>query len=101
MADGVRLLVVPATHEIHAQAEREGLMRVFAEANAYVAVGACGPCYGSLAPPVGGQTCISTGTRQEPGRLGSRTATIYLASAATVAASAVMGAITDPREFLG
>ena len=101
VADGVRLLVVPATHEIHAQAEREGLMRVFAEANAYVAVGACGPCYGSLAPLVGEQTCISTGTRNEPGRMGSRTATIYLASAATVAASAVMGAITDPREFLG
>ncbi len=100
VADGVRLLVIPATHAIYAQAVQEGLMDVFARANAYVAVGACGPCYGSLMPLVGSQVCISTGTRNEPGRMGSRDATIYIANAATVAASAVRGTVTDPREFL-
>lgn len=100
VADGVRLLVIPATHAIYAQAVREGLMDVFAQANAYVAVGACGPCYGSLMPLVGSQVCISTGTRNEPGRMGSQDATIYLANAATVAASAVRGTVADPREFL-
>lgn len=100
VADAVRLLVIPATHAIYAQAVREGLMEVFAEANACVAVGACGPCYGSLAPLVGSEVCISTGTRNEPGRMGSEQATIFLANAATVAASAVRGVVTDPREFL-
>lgn len=100
VADGVSLLVIPATHAIYAQAVREGLMEVFAEANAYVAVGACGPCYGSLAPLVGAQVCIGTGTRNEPGRMGSCEATVYLANAATVAASAVRGVVSDPREFL-
>src|SRR6185437_13672501 len=46
----VRFIVVPATHGIYEKAIAEGLIKTFADANCYVAVGACGPCYGTLAP---------------------------------------------------
>ena len=100
VAPGVRLVVIPATHGVFEQASREGLMSVFAAADAYVAVGACGPCFGTIAPICDGEVCISTSTRNEPGRMGSAKARVLLASAATVAASAVKGCVADPREFL-
>lgn len=96
----VRLVVIPATQEIFRNAVAEGLMEVFANADAYIAAGACGPCYGTLAPIVEGETCIGTSTRNEPGRMGSPKAKVLIASAATVAASAIRGVVTDPREFL-
>lgn len=96
----VRFIVIPATQKIYRQAVAEGLIDVFAEANCYVAAGACGPCYGSIAPLSGTEVCIGTSTRNEPGRMGSREATVLIANAATVAASAVRGVVTDPREFL-
>lgn len=98
--DGVRFIVVPATQKIYQQALSEGLIDTFVNANCYLAVGACGPCYGSLAPLSDGEVCIGTGTRNESGRMGSHKATIMIANAATVAASAVTGVVTDPREFL-
>lgn len=97
---GVRFIVIPATQKIYQQAVNEGLIDIFSEANSYIAVGACGPCYGSLAPLTGGEVCIGTSTRNEPGRMGSHTATVMIANAATVAASAVRGVVADPREFL-
>jgi 3-isopropylmalate/(R)-2-methylmalate dehydratase large subunit len=96
----VRFIVVPATQLIYRQALREGLIDTFSDANCHIAVGACGPCYGALAPLSGREVCIGTGTRNEPGRMGSRDATVLIANAATVAASAVRGVVTDPREFL-
>jgi 3-isopropylmalate/(R)-2-methylmalate dehydratase large subunit len=96
----VRLIVIPATQKIYDQAAKEGLIEVFSAANCYVAVGACGPCYASLAPLSDGEVCIGTGTRNEPGRMGSEKATVLIANPATVAASAVKGVVADPREFL-
>jgi 3-isopropylmalate/(R)-2-methylmalate dehydratase large subunit len=96
----VRLIVIPATQAIFAQATREGLMDIFAAASAQIAVGACGPCFGTLAPLSDNEVCISTSTRNDVGRMGSPTSRLILASAATVAASAVNGCVTDPREFL-
>lgn len=96
----VRFIVVPATREIYHQAIGEGLIDVFSAARCQIAVGACGPCYGSLAPLADGEVCIGTSTRNENGRMGSHTATVLIANAATVAASAVRGAIADPREYL-
>ena len=97
----VRLFVTPGTQEICARAAAEGLLGSLVEAGAIVTAPGCGPCAGGrIAPLAPGEASINTGTRNDPGRLGPTEADIYLASPATVAASAVAGQITDPREFL-
>lgn len=96
----VRMIVVPASQEIFAQAAREGLLETFVEAGAVVTAPNCGPCYGNLAAIAEGEVCIGTGTRNEPGRMGSAKASVYLASAATAAASAIAGKLVDPRTIL-
>jgi 3-isopropylmalate/(R)-2-methylmalate dehydratase large subunit len=98
--DGVRTLVIPASQEIYRQAISEGLIEIFTDAGALVCGSTCGPCLGGhiglLAP---GETCVSTSNRNFIGRMGSKEAKVYLASPATVAASAIIGKITDPREL--
>jgi len=100
VASGVRLLVLPASQEILLGALKEGLIDVFVRAGALILNPGCGPCLGAhqgvLAP---GEACISTANRNFKGRMGSAEGEIYLGSPATVAASAVTGVITDPREF--
>lgn len=96
----VRMIVVPTSQEIFAQAAREGLLETFVEAGAAVTAPNCGPCYGNLAPLAEGEVCVGTGTRNEPGRMGSAKASVYLANAATAAAAALAGKIIDPRDVL-
>lgn len=97
----VRFIVTPGTQDIMAAAESEGLLRLFVEAGAMITQPGCGPCAGGrIGGVTDGETSINTGTRNDYGRLGSPKAEIFLASAATVAASAVTGKITDPRDFL-
>ena len=98
----VRFIVTPGTQEVMAAAESEGLLRLFVEAGAMITQPGCGPCAGGrIGGVTDGEASINTGTRNDYGRLGSPKAEIYLASAATVAASAVTGQITDPRGLLG
>jgi homoaconitase/3-isopropylmalate dehydratase large subunit len=97
----VRLYVTPATQEIAASAARLGYLAVFIEAGAIVTTPGCGVCAGGRIGPVAdGEASIGTGTRNDYGRLGSPTAELYLASPATVAASALAGHIADPRRAL-
>lgn len=98
---GVVLNITPGSTNVYKQCIREGIMEVFAEAGACIAVPCCGMCLSGANTPLGaGNVCISTGTCNYPGRMGSNKAQIYLGSPATVAASAVAGEITDPRDFL-
>lgn len=90
----VRLLVVPASQKVYQQALQEGLMDIFMESGAIVMNPNCSVCWGSCQGVIGeGETLISTGTRNFKGRAGHPNSFVYLASAATVAASAVKGEI--------
>jgi 3-isopropylmalate/(R)-2-methylmalate dehydratase large subunit len=96
--DGVRALVIPASQEVYRQAMQEGLLEVFTDAGAIVCGSACGPCLGGHTGLLAaGESCVSTSNRNFIGRMGSTQANVYLASPATVAASAVTGKITDPN----
>mgnify|MGYP000479914300 FL=1 len=90
----VRFLVVPASQAVYQQALKEGLLKIFMEAGAIVMNPNCSVCWGSCQGVIGeGENLISTGTRNFKGRAGHRDSFVYLASAATVTASAIKGEI--------
>ncbi len=99
----VRLIVTPATVNIYREALELGYIKAIAEAGAVVTNPTCGSCFGGhmgglLAP---GEVAVTSTTRNFRGRMGSRDASIFLASSATVAASALNGYISDPpREVM-
>jgi 3-isopropylmalate/(R)-2-methylmalate dehydratase large subunit len=98
---GVRLLVSPASQQIWQQASASGLLLTLAEAGATILAPTCGVCVGLHSGLLAdGEACISSTNRNFIGRMGSKNASIYLGSPLTVAASAVTGKITDPRQFL-
>ena len=100
VAQGVRLMVAPASLQDQAMAEAEGIMQVLRDAGAEVFATACGACsgYGNAMPD--DATVIATTARNFKGRMGSPNTQVYLASPYTVAASALRGRISDPREVL-
>lgn len=96
----VRFLVVPASQEVYEKALEEGLIQIFMEAGAIVMNANCSVCWGSCQGVIGeGETLISTGTRNFKGRAGSPDSFVYLASAATVTASAIKGEITTADQL--
>jgi len=98
VADGVRMLVIPASREVYTKALDEGLMNTFVDAGALVTNPCCGPCLGGHVGLLGpGEVSLSTSNRNFRGRQGSPEAEVYLSSAAVAAASAITGKITDPR----
>ena len=99
--EGVRLIVTPASQSIHLQAVRLGYVETLIEAGAVVTNSTCGACFGYHMGVVGpGERCITSSTRNFKGRMGSMESEVYIGSSATVAASALTGKITDPRQFL-
>jgi 3-isopropylmalate/(R)-2-methylmalate dehydratase large subunit len=99
IAPWVRLLVLPASREVLLEAIEAGVVTDLVAAGATLLNPGCGPCLGAhegcMAP---GERTVSTANRNFQGRMGSREAEIYLASPATVAASALAGSIADPRQ---
>jgi homoaconitase/3-isopropylmalate dehydratase large subunit len=97
----VRVLIIPASMPEYLSALRRGILESLLESGCVVLNPGCGPCLGAhqgiLAPH---EVALSTANRNFRGRMGSRDSEIYLASPATVAASAVEGKIADPRKFL-
>lgn len=96
----VMLIITPASNRILKQALKEGILGILIDAGAIITNSNCGACGGGGMGVLGdNQVCISTSSRNNKGRMGSVSAEIYLGSAATVAASAICGEISDPREI--
>jgi len=96
-----RLIITPASNQIYMEALKENLIEIFVEAGAVVTHSTCGACIGGQMGVLGSdEVCISSTNRNFTGRMGDPTSQIYLASPATVAASALKGRISDPREVL-
>ena len=100
VAKGVRLLVSPSSDKIWKAASADGTLLTLAEAGAVIMAPTCGPC-ASLHSGVlaSGERCISATNRNFPSRMGAATSLVYLGSPKTVAASAVTGVITSPRNL--
>jgi len=100
VASSVRLIVAPASLRDQEQARAEGVLQALTDAGAQLAPTSCGACAGYGDAVGDNVTVISTTARNFKGRMGSATARVYLGSPYTVAASALRGRITDPREVL-
>lgn len=98
---GVRLLVTPASQRVYLEAVRKGYVEALVEAGAVVTNSTCGACYGGHMGLLGpGETCTTSSTRNFKSGMGSSEASIYMASSATVAASALAGRIVEPTPYL-
>jgi len=105
----VPTFIVPASTTIAHQLDEEtingvSLKQIFENAGCVIAESSCAACLGGPSDTIGratdGEVIISTTNRNFPGRMGSKKASVYLASPLTVGASALTGAITDPRDFM-
>ena len=100
IAHGVQLMLAPASLQDLAEAKTEGILQSLLDAGATLLPSACGACAGYGNGFADGQTVISSTARNFKGRMGPASTQVYLGSAYTVAASALRGYITDPREVL-
>lgn len=101
IAKGIRLLISPASKDIYDRCLKEGVLEILSDAGATILASSCGACLGIHSGAIGaGEVCISSTNRNFLGRMGSTKSEVFLGSPATVAASAITGFITDPREFI-
>ena len=102
VAPGKRLTVAPASARVLTEATRNGTMEIFMEAGANLLPTGCGACAGyGVGTLAEDEVCLASTARNFQGRMGAKSSKVYLASPYTVAASAITGVISDPREFLG
>ena len=100
LAPGMRMVVIPASSHIYLEAVKAGYIETFIEAGAAVESPGCGPCMGNhMGVPAVGEVSISTANRNFRGRMGTKESDIYLASPAVVAATAVAGEISHPKDL--
>ncbi|MFW9770042.1 MAG: aconitase family protein, partial [Candidatus Thorarchaeota archaeon] len=96
--EGVRLIITPASKATYMEALERSIIKILMDAGGIVTNSTCGACVGGHLGVLGaGEVCISSTNRNFRGRMGHQDSRIYLASPATVAASALKGVITDPR----
>ncbi|MEQ8832719.1 MAG: 3-isopropylmalate dehydratase large subunit [Alphaproteobacteria bacterium] len=101
IAANTRLMIAPASTRITAAAAADGTLATLTEAGAILLPSGCGACAGYGAGVLAeGERCMASTARNFQGRMGARSATVFLGSPYTVAATAVAGQIADPRPFL-
>lgn len=97
----IRMVVIPSSGEVLQRAAADGTLSTLLAAGATLGTPGCGPCMGNhMGVPAPGEASITSANRNFRGRMGTKDAPIYLASPYVVAASAITGVLTDPREFL-
>ncbi len=100
VANGIRVIIIPATQKIYLECIEEGLTEIFIKAGAAVSTPTCGPCLGGhMGILAAGERAVSTSNRNFVGRMGHPQSEVYLASPAVAAASAIKGYIADPRKI--
>ena len=100
VAPGCRLLVSPGSRKIYREAMKSGILDILMDSGATILAPTCGACVGLHSGVIAaGERCVSTTNRNFKGRMGSYESEVYLASPATVAASAIEGQLADPREY--
>ncbi|RLD06062.1 MAG: 3-isopropylmalate dehydratase large subunit [Chloroflexota bacterium] len=100
IADGRRMIIIPASEAIYLAALQAGYLEIFLKAGAVIESPGCGPCMGNhMGVPAVGEVSISTANRNFRGRMGTKESEVYLASPAVVAASAVAGVIESPANL--
>lgn len=101
VSEDCKLLISPASQKIWRQADKMGILLKLSDAGATILAPTCGACLGVHSGLLGkGESCISSTNRNFKGRMGSKESNVYLASPATVAASAIEGKIADPRQYI-
>ena len=100
VADGVRVIIIPATQEIYLEAMKAGYFETFIKAGAVISTPTCGPCLGGhMGILAAGERAVATTNRNSVGRMGHVDSEVYLASPAVAAASAITGKISQPSDL--
>ncbi len=100
-APNIRFIAVPGSRDVMIAAMEKGYYQTLVEFGAVMVAPGCGPCVGVHGGILGdGENCLATQNRNFQGRMGNPEGNIYLASPATVAATAIAGVIADPRKYV-